>query len=177
MNFESDPSVEMPAFSRAPPGAPWLARFSLPGNALSGRDKDEYSRLWLLLPDGRVLVFRLRGVCPGDALATALAEALADDLRGDVLEPDLQLAGWVGVLYGAPASPVFCVDQANPSFAAALAFHAGLDGAVLAELGGLVGPNTFWAVRATTTGWRHIRGATSGCRRWRAFRFSSRRSC
>ena len=145
MNFESDLSVEMPAFSRAPPGAPWLARFSLPGNALSGRDKDEYSRLWLLLPDGRVLVFRLRGVCPGDALANALAEALADDLRGDVLEPDLQLAGWVGVLYGAPASPVFCVDQANPSFAAALAFHAGLDGAVLAELGGLVGPNTFWA--------------------------------
>ncbi len=117
----------------------------MPAKALNGRDKDEYLRLWLLLTDGRVLVFRLRGVRADDSLATALAEALAEDLRGDVLEPDLQVDGWVGILYGAPASPVFCVDPATPAFGKALAFQGCLNGDLVALLAGLAAPNSFWA--------------------------------
>ena len=145
MNPDFDPLAEAPAFSRAPPGASWLARFSLPGNLLGGRDGNEYLRLWLLLSDGRVLVFRLRGVPPDDTLAAALAEALADDLRGDVLEPDLNVAGWVGTLYGAPASPVFCVDPKTPAYGKALAFQACLDGDLVGLLASLAAPNSFWA--------------------------------
>ena len=125
----------------------WRARLWIPRAALECRDRDEQARLWLLLDDGRVLVFRLAGATPDDALLDALARSLADDARGDLLE--VRLAAPVPatflVLYGAPASPVFCVDQANPMFGAALAFHAGLDGTVLAALAGLVGANTFWA--------------------------------
>jgi hypothetical protein len=145
MNSNFDTQGDAPAFSRSPPGAPWLARFSLPGSALSGRDGDEYTRLWLLFSDGRVLVFRLRGVPPDDALATVLAEALASDLRGDVLEPDLKAAGWVGILYGAPASPVFCVDPKTPAYGKALAFQACLDSDFVALLASLAAHNSFWA--------------------------------
>ncbi len=144
MNFDIDPLPEVPAFSRAPPGAPWQARFSVAGHALNGYDRDSAVRLWLLLADGRVLVFRLGDLRPDDALATALAEALADDFRGDVLEPALGTAGWVGILYGAPASPVFCVDPKTPAFGKALAFQACLDGELVGLLASLSAPNHFW---------------------------------
>lgn len=78
MTPEFDPRVDNPAFSRAPHGEHWRAWLSLPGAFLSGRNKDEQLRLWLLLADGRVLVFRLLRLTPDDALATALALALAD---------------------------------------------------------------------------------------------------
>lgn len=128
-------------------GRGWRARLWIPRVALECRDHDEQARLWLLLDDGRVLAFRLAGATPDDALLDALASSVADDARGDLLEVRLEapVKATFLVLYGAPASPVFCVDQANPMFGAALAFHAGLDGAVLAALAGLVGPNTFWA--------------------------------
>jgi hypothetical protein len=128
-------------------GRGWRARLWIPRAALECRDRDDQARLWLLLDDGRVLVFRFVGATPDDALLDALAQSLADDARGDLLEVGLAapVPATFLVLYGAPASPVFCVDQANPIFGAALAFHACLDGAVLAALAGLVGANTFWA--------------------------------
>ena len=137
----------MPEFGAAQPGRGWRARFCVPGAALVGRDKDEQARLWLLLADGRVLVFRLVRVVPDDAILDALAQTLADDARGDLLEVRLDAAPHACflVLYGAPASPVFCVDAANPLFGDAVAFHAGLDGEALAALARLAGPNTFWA--------------------------------
>lgn len=145
MNPEFDPRVDNPAFSRAPHGEPWRAWLSLPGAFLSGRNKDEQLRLWLLLADGRVLVFRLLGLTPDDALATALALALADDVAGDVQEPNLDVAGWAGVLYGAPASPVHCAAPESAAFGKALAFHGCLDGKLVALLAELAGKNSFWA--------------------------------
>lgn len=124
----------------------WRAWLSLPGDCLSMREKDDAQRLWLLLGDGRVLVFRLgSNLSPGDALAFSLATAVLDDRRGDVLELNLPENAWAGVLYGAPASPVFCVDPAHPAFAQALAFHACLDGEVLALLASWSGSDHFWA--------------------------------
>ena len=128
-------------------GRGWRARLWLPGSLLAGRDRDEQARLWLLLDDGRVLVFRLAGAAPDDALLDSLAHSLTDDARGDLLEVRLEapLPATFLVLYGAPASPVFCVDQMNPAFGDTLAFHACLDGAALAALAGMSGTNTFWA--------------------------------
>jgi hypothetical protein len=100
----------------------------------------------LLLADGRVLVFRLgHTVNPDDDLATALAGNLAPDVRGDVLEIDLREGYWLGVLYGAPASPIFCVDPVGSAFAKALLFHSYLDGEILAFLASLAGKTSFWA--------------------------------
>ena len=129
------------------PARRWCARLWLPGTALAGRERDEQARLWLLLDDGRVLVFRLAHAAPDDAFLDALAAALADDVRGDTLEIalDTPTPATFLVLYGAPASPVLGVDQAVPGFGAALAFHACLDGEALAALAGMAGPNTFWA--------------------------------
>lgn len=125
----------------------WSERFWLPGEALESRDRDGQARLWLLLDDGRVLVFRLAGAAPDDTFLDALASALADDVRGDTLEVrlDAPTRATFQVLYGAPASPVLCVDQAVPEFGAALVFHACLDGEALATLAVMAGPNTFWA--------------------------------
>lgn len=145
MNLEFDIPVDGPAFSRAPHGEHWRAWLSVPGAFLSGRNKDDQLRLWLLLADGRVLVLRLLGLTPNDALATALALALIDDLAGDVLEPGLDVAGWAGVLYGAPASPVLCVAPESSAFGKALAFHGCLDGNLVALLAQLAGTNRFWA--------------------------------
>ena len=96
----------------------WRARIWLPGTVLAGRDRDEKTRLWLLLDDGRVLVFRLAGTAPGDALLDRLAQSVAADARGDLLEiqADAPTGARFLVLYGAPASPVYCIDQANPAF-------------------------------------------------------------
>lgn len=120
MNLEFNPRVDGPVFSRALPSENWRAWLSVPGAFLSGRNKDDQLRLWLLLADGRVLVLRLLGLTPDDALATALALALIDDVAGDVLEPGLDVAGWAGVLYGAPASPVLCVAPESAAFGMAL---------------------------------------------------------
>ena len=125
----------------------WRERLWLPGAALAGRDRDEQARLWLLLDDGRVLVFRLARAAPDDAFLDALASAVADDARGDTLEVSLDAPTRATflVLYGAPASPLFCVDPAHPCFGEALAFNSRQDSDVLAALARLVGPNTFWA--------------------------------
>lgn len=129
------------------PARRWRERLWLPGGALAGRDRDDQARLWLLLDDGRVLVFRLARAAPDDAFLDALVSAVADDARGDTLEVSLDVPTRAVflVLYGAPASPLFCVDPAHPRFGEALAFNSRLDSAALAALARLVGPNTFWA--------------------------------
>lgn len=125
----------------------WCARLWLPGAALAGRERDEQARLWLLLDDGRVLVFRLAHAAPDDAFLDAVASVVIDDARGDTLEIalDTPTRATFLVLYGAPASPVGCVEESVPAFGAALAFHASLDGEALAALADMAGPNTFWA--------------------------------
>lgn len=139
-----------PAFFQSLPDQPdcfWKACFCLPGQQLNERDRDEQWRLWLLLTDCRVLVFRLSSEQPSEALVNALAAALIDDIRGDILTPDLNAltSNSAGVLYGAPVSPIFCVAADRPVFGAALAFHARLDGALVALLASMAGQNTFWA--------------------------------
>lgn len=144
MNTEVNVPVAPPAFSQAPPGKAWRAWARLPGEVLNGCDHDDSWRWWLLLTDGRVLVFRLRGISPDDALANSLAEVLAPDLRGDVLETALTV-GWAGLLYGAPVSPIFCTNPASPAFGHALAFHACLDSELVVLLAGMAGQYAFWA--------------------------------
>lgn len=125
----------------------WHDRLWLPAAALKGCERDEQARLWLLLDDGRVLVFRLAHAAPDDAFLDALASAVADDARGDTLEVSLDVPtrAIFLVLYGAPASPLFCVDPAHPRFGEALTFNSRQDSDAFAALARLVGPNTFWA--------------------------------
>lgn len=66
-------------------------------------------------------------------------------MAGDVQEPNLDVAGWAGVLYGAPASPVLCAAPESAAFGKALAFHGYLDGKLVALLAELAGKNSFWA--------------------------------
>jgi hypothetical protein len=142
------PMLVSPIDSASPkPARLWRERLWLPGVALDGRDRDEQARLWLLLDDGRLLVFRLARAAPDDAFLDALAAAVADDARGDTLEVNLDAPTRATflVLYGAPASPLFCVDPAHPLFGDAIAFNARQDSAALAALARLVGSNTFWA--------------------------------
>ena len=129
------------------PARRWRERLWLPAAALKGCERDDQARLWLLLDDGRVLVFRLARAAPDDAFLDALASAVADDARGDTLEIglDAPTRATFLVLYGAPATPLFCVDPAHPRFGEALAFNSCLDSAALVALARLVGPNTFWA--------------------------------
>lgn len=102
------------------PARRWRERLWLPTAALKGCERDDQARLWLLLDDGRVLVFRLARAAPDDAFLDALASAVADDARGDTLEIglDAPTRATFLVLYGAPATPLFCVDPAHPLGAA-----------------------------------------------------------
>ncbi|HUM99168.1 MAG TPA: HIRAN domain-containing protein [Halothiobacillus sp.] len=73
---------------------------------------DSEPRLWLHLDDGRVLVFRFRGIVLGDArIIEPLVQAVADDLTGERYQ--FELAGLdvpsgvrVQVLYAAPILPL-----------------------------------------------------------------------
>lgn len=125
----------------------WTERLWLPASALVGGRGDQAHRLWLLLDDGRVLVFALPSAVPDDRYLDALAAAVADDVRGDLLSIDL--AGPVPVnfqvLHGAPASPMLCVGPNSPLLADVMLFHAVLDVPVLAALQRMVGAFTFWA--------------------------------
>lgn len=125
----------------------WSERLWLPASALTRVPRDARHRLWLLLDDGRVLVFALQSGEPDDLYLDALAAAVADDARGDVLSIDLAgpASANFQVLYGAPASPLLCVAPDNPLLAAAMLFHAALDAPVLAALQRMVGEFTFWA--------------------------------
>ncbi len=68
----------------------WSERLWLPGSCFLGAREHErlgaWPRLWLLLSDGRVLVFALYRGAPNDRHLDALTTAIADDLRGDLLD-------------------------------------------------------------------------------------------
>lgn len=129
----------------------WSERLWLPGSCFLGAREHErlgaWPRLWLLLSDGRVLVFALYRGAPNDRHLDALTAAVADDLRGDLLDIPVDAPNPASffVLHGAPASPMLCVAPDNPLLAEAMLFHAALDAPVLAALQRMVGEFTFWA--------------------------------
>lgn len=94
--------------------------------------------LWLHFADRRVLAFRLPAALSGnDDLIPLLANAVAADLYGTLLEIDLGGRGSAHLLYAAPAAPMPLCAYGHPAHAAARAFAAGLDQAALQLLASL----------------------------------------
>lgn len=128
-----------------------IERLWVPASALVRASHYRCDRLWLRLPDGRVLVFYLVGGGADDACLDELAAAVADDVRGDL--STLTLGGSApvhfNVLYGAPVSPLLAIRQGSDisgeMLADALCFHAALDQPVLSALVRLSAPTAVWA--------------------------------
>jgi hypothetical protein len=108
-------------------------------------ERTEAALLWLHLADGRVLAFRLAAQCLGnDALIPAIAQDVAADARGELLE--IVLPGFIvaTVLYAAPAVPLPALAWGHTKHAEARRFATGLDQGMLECLARL-DAHRFWS--------------------------------